>query len=95
MAAVSIRAQSPAWVAGALDSCLVLLTHLTTPQVTAAVVHRLACPVVGVQMEARGAGALHPLPGDHCTLVAAAPLPQHTLIWEWRERKGLLRRSKM
>lgn len=91
MAAVPIGAQPPAWVAGALDGGLVLLTHLAALQMPTAVVHRLTRPVVRVQVEPWRAGADHPRPWYHRALMAAANLGHQTLIWEQREREQEVR----
>lgn len=73
VAAVSVRVQTPAWVTGALDRGLVLLTDLAAPQVAAAVVHHLTRLVAGVQIQPRWAGAHHTFPWCHGALMTAAP----------------------
>ena len=87
MTGVSVRVQSPAGATGALDGGLVLLTHLAAAQVAAAVVHRLAGLVAGVQVEARGTGAHHALPRGHGALVAAAAARHQAPVCRGREGK--------
>ena len=88
MTGVSVRVQPPAGAAGALDRGLVLLTHLAAAQVAAAVVHRLAGLVAGVQVEARGTRAHHALPRGHGALVAAAAAGHQAPVWGGRESRG-------
>lgn len=89
VAAVAVRVQRPPGITGALHRGLVLLAHLAALEVTAAVVHRFACLVAGVQVEPRGTKTHDPFSRCHGALVAAAASGCQAHIWG-EERPNVL-----
>lgn len=76
LAALHVRLQLPALVAGTLDTELVLFAALTALEVFGTEVLDLTGLVVGPQLHAQRTGADHTLTGRHCAVMATVAIVQ-------------------
>jgi hypothetical protein len=80
-ATFAIHIKLPSFITGALDRVLVLLTHLTTLQMMATVIHNFTGFIVCLELKSLRAGTDNSSSGNNRTVVATASIIQRTFIY--------------